>query len=140
MSTKAKVITIISITLVLALTLFIYFRFFFVYSSGVNAGDINYFQRQGIVFKTYEGKMIQSGLEQRVQVLGDRQSGGRHVDALLGQARRAALETLHEHPPLARQQPVHRHRSALGGVRRAPFSGTAAGRVDNFSALIYSAL
>ena len=63
MSTKAKVITIISITLVLALTLFIYFRFFFVYSSGVNAGDINYFQRQGIVFKTYEGKMIQSGFK-----------------------------------------------------------------------------
>ena len=63
MSTKAKVITIVSITFVLALTLFIYFRFFFVYSSGVNAGDINYFQRQGIVFKTYEGKMIQSGFK-----------------------------------------------------------------------------
>lgn len=63
MSRKTKVITIVSLVLVLALTLFIYFRFFFVYSSGVNAGDINYFQRQGIVFKTYEGKMIQSGFK-----------------------------------------------------------------------------
>ena len=63
MTTKSKIITIVIITAVLALTLFIFFRFCFVYSSGVNAGDINYFQREGIVFKTYEGKMIQSGFK-----------------------------------------------------------------------------
>ena len=63
MSRKAKIITIISLIAVLALTLFIFFRFCFVYSSGVNAGDINYFQRQGVIFKTYEGKMIQSGFK-----------------------------------------------------------------------------
>ena len=63
MSRKTKIITILSLVVVLALTLFIYFRFCFVYSSGVNAGDINYFQRQGVVFKTYEGKMIQSGFK-----------------------------------------------------------------------------
>ena len=63
MSRKSKVITILSITVVLALTLFVYFRFYFVYSSGVNAGDINYFQQQGVIFKTYEGKMIQSGFK-----------------------------------------------------------------------------
>lgn len=63
MSKKAKVIAIASLTVVLALTLFVYFHFFFVYSSGVNAGDLNYFQRQGVVFKTYEGKMIQSGFK-----------------------------------------------------------------------------
>ncbi len=63
MSRKAKIITIVSLVLVLALTGFLYFRFFFVYSSGVNAGDINYFQREGLVFKTYEGKMIQSGFK-----------------------------------------------------------------------------
>lgn len=63
MSRKTKVITIIALVAVLVLTLFIYFRFFFVYSSGVNAGDINYFQRQGVIFKTYEGKMIQSGFK-----------------------------------------------------------------------------
>lgn len=61
MSRKSKIITIISLTVLIALSVFIYFRFFFVYSTGVNAGDINYFQRQGVVFKTYEGKMIQSG-------------------------------------------------------------------------------
>ncbi len=63
MTTKAKVITIASAVVVVALTAFIYFHFFFVYSNGVNAGDLNYFQRQGVVFKTYEGKMIQSGFK-----------------------------------------------------------------------------
>ena len=63
MTTKNKVITIASLVVVLALTLFIYFHFFFVYSRGVNAGDLNYFQHQGVVFKTYEGKMIQSGFK-----------------------------------------------------------------------------
>ena len=63
MTVKSKIITIIIITAVIALGLFIYFHFCFVYSSGVNAGDINYFQREGVVFKTYEGKMIQSGFK-----------------------------------------------------------------------------
>ena len=63
LSRKNKVITIVALVIVLILTVFIYFRFCFVYSSGVNAGDINYFQRQGVVFKTYEGKMIQSGFK-----------------------------------------------------------------------------
>jgi len=56
-----KAITIISAVLIVALGLFLYFKFWFVYSSGVNEGDINYFQREGFIFKTYEGKMIQSG-------------------------------------------------------------------------------
>ena len=56
-----KVITIIAVVLIVALGGFLYFKFWFVYSSGVNEGDINYFQREGFIFKTYEGKMIQSG-------------------------------------------------------------------------------
>ena len=56
-----KTISIISVVLIVALGLFLYFKFWFVYSSGVNEGDINYFQREGFIFKTYEGKMIQSG-------------------------------------------------------------------------------
>ena len=31
--------------------------------AGVNEGDINYFQKEGFVFKTYEGKMIQTGVK-----------------------------------------------------------------------------
>lgn len=65
-SRKAKIITILSLLVAIALTLFIYFHFFFVYSSGVNAGEINYFQQEGLVFKTYEGKMIQTGFKSAI--------------------------------------------------------------------------
>ena len=63
MSTGGKVFTWISVIAVLGLALFIFFKFCFVYSEGVNEGDINYFQKEGFIFKTYEGKMIQSGLK-----------------------------------------------------------------------------
>lgn len=65
METKAKVIAWSSTITVLAVALFIFFKFCFVYSEGVNEGDINYFQKEGFVFKTYEGKMIQSGLKSK---------------------------------------------------------------------------
>ncbi len=61
MNTSGKIVTTILSLLVLALAGFVYFKFFFVYSEGTNEGDINYFQREGFVFKTYEGKMIQTG-------------------------------------------------------------------------------
>ena len=63
MNTAGKVITWTSVVAVLALAGFIFFKFCFVYSEGVNEGDINYFQKEGFVFKTYEGKMIQTGLK-----------------------------------------------------------------------------
>jgi len=63
MSRKSKIVTILSTLVVIGLAVFIYFHFFFVYSSGVNAGNINYIQREGIIFKTYEGKMIQTGFK-----------------------------------------------------------------------------
>ena len=63
MSTKGKVITWSSVIAVLALAGFIFFKFCFVYAEGVNEGDINYFQKEGFIFKTYEGKMIQTGLK-----------------------------------------------------------------------------
>ena len=63
MRTTGKVVTWTSVIAVLALAAFIYFKFCFVYSEGVNEGDINYFQKEGWIFKTYEGKMIQTGLK-----------------------------------------------------------------------------
>jgi hypothetical protein len=61
MRTTGKIVTTIVSLLLLVLAGFVYFRFFFVYSEGTNEGDINYFQREGFIFKTYEGKMIQTG-------------------------------------------------------------------------------
>ena len=61
MKTGGKIATTVVTLLLLGLAVFIYVKFFFVYSEGTNEGDINYFQREGFIFKTYEGKMIQTG-------------------------------------------------------------------------------
>ena len=63
METKGKVITWASVIIVLVLAIFCYFKFCFVFAEGVNDGDVNYFQKEGYIFKTYEGKMIQTGLK-----------------------------------------------------------------------------
>ncbi len=65
MTTKAKVVTWITVIILLLAAGFIYVKWCFVYSEGVNEGDINYFQKEGYIFKTYEGKMIQSGYNSR---------------------------------------------------------------------------
>ena len=65
MNVGGKIITILSTLAVLVLVVVVYVKFFFVYSQGVNEGDINYFQYEGFVFKTYEGKMIQTGYSSR---------------------------------------------------------------------------
>jgi flagellar basal body-associated protein FliL len=39
-----------------------YVRYFWVFGTGVKAGELNYVVHKGILFKTYEGKMIQTGI------------------------------------------------------------------------------
>ena len=61
MATKGKIIGWTPAIILIVLAGFIYVKFCFVYSEGINEGDINYFQKEGFIFKTYEGKMIQTG-------------------------------------------------------------------------------
>ena len=42
-----------------------YFRFYFVFGEGVKSGELNYVVKEGIIFKTYEGKLIQSGIRSK---------------------------------------------------------------------------
>ena len=65
MKVGGKIIAALVSLLIAALAVFVYVKFFFVYSQGVNEGDINYFQNEGFIFKTYEGKMIQTGYNSR---------------------------------------------------------------------------
>ncbi len=51
--------------LAVGLALFLYFRFWFVFGEGVKSGELNYVVRKGVIFKTYEGKLIQSGIRSR---------------------------------------------------------------------------
>ena len=74
MTTSGKILTWTTVIAVLALAGYIFIKFFFVYAEGVNEGDINYFQKEGYIFKTYEGKMIQSGLKSAKGVTGSIQS------------------------------------------------------------------
>lgn len=53
--------------LLLALVIFFYWRFYFVFAEGTKAGQLNTFQKKGIIFKTFEGKIIQSGFKANVQ-------------------------------------------------------------------------
>ena len=62
MTLKAKIISAISAVAVLALAGIIFFKFYFVFGEGVKAGDLNQVMYKGYVFKTYEGRLIQTGL------------------------------------------------------------------------------
>lgn len=60
-----KFLGIIIFIIVLVLGVFIYWRYFYVFGEGVKSGELNYLVKKGYVFKTYEGKLIQSGLRSR---------------------------------------------------------------------------
>ena len=51
--------------LLIAGALFCYFRYYFVFGEGVKSGELNYVVHKGFIFKTYEGKMIQTGYNSR---------------------------------------------------------------------------
>ncbi len=62
---KRRVLTISLAIIAAALAAFIYFRFYFVFGEGVKTGNLNFVVYKGYVFKTYEGKIIQSGFTSR---------------------------------------------------------------------------
>jgi len=56
-----KFLLIFFIVLLLVLAGFFYWRFSFVFAEGTKAGVLNTIQKKGFIFKTYEGKIIQTG-------------------------------------------------------------------------------
>ncbi len=58
-----KVVTIgIIVILIVAASIF-WWRHYFVFGEGVKAGDLNFLVRKGYVFKTWEGRLIQTGFK-----------------------------------------------------------------------------
>jgi len=49
-----------------------WWNYFYVFGEGVKSGELNYVVKKGNIFKTYEGKLIQSGL--RSKAVGSVQS------------------------------------------------------------------
>ena len=62
-SKRVTLISLISILLLLGLGGWIFYKYGYVYSEGTDTGELNYFSYEGVVFKTYEGKVIQTGLK-----------------------------------------------------------------------------
>jgi hypothetical protein len=58
-----KYVKIGALILVIVLSAVIYWRYFFVFSEGVKAGNLNYFEKKGFVFKTWEGRLVQEGFQ-----------------------------------------------------------------------------
>ena len=63
MSTKGKIITWLVAILLVAGALTVYFKFYFVFGEGVKAGELNQIVYKGWVWKTYEGRLIQTGFK-----------------------------------------------------------------------------
>lgn len=63
-----KVGLIAGILLLIAFAVFFYLRFYFVFGDGVKAGELNQFTLKGVVFKTYEGRIIQAGFKSGANV------------------------------------------------------------------------
>lgn len=59
---KSKTGLVIGLIVVLVLAGFLYYRYYFVFGEGVKAGQLNYFVKKGYVFKTNEGRLIQTGI------------------------------------------------------------------------------
>ncbi len=63
MKVGAKILTIVIIVLLLAATAFFYIKYYFVFGTGVKAGELNQIVYKGWVWKTYEGRLIQTGFK-----------------------------------------------------------------------------
>jgi len=61
-----KILTTAAVILVLSLVIFFYVRYSFVFGEGSKAGELNFFVKKGYIFKTYEGRLIQSGYRSKV--------------------------------------------------------------------------
>ena len=61
MKKSGKIILGIGIVALVAFAVWFVIKFYFVFGSGVKAGELNLFVYKGYVFKTYEGRLIQAG-------------------------------------------------------------------------------
>jgi len=50
---------------VVTLIVLFWWKYYFVFGEGVKSGELNYVVRKGYLFKTYEGKLIQSGIRSK---------------------------------------------------------------------------
>lgn len=64
---KRRILSILAIVALLVVIGFVYYRYYFVFGDGTKAGTMNYFVHKGYMFKTYEGRLIQTGIRTPTQ-------------------------------------------------------------------------
>jgi hypothetical protein len=60
-----KILRWIGIMFILTLIIIFWWKYYFVFGEGVKSGELNYVVKKGNIFKTYEGKLIQSGFRSK---------------------------------------------------------------------------
>jgi hypothetical protein len=64
---RGRVLTILFLVVAAVIIGVVYYRYYFVFGEGTKAGSMNYFVKKGYMFKTYEGRLIQSGIRSQTQ-------------------------------------------------------------------------
>ncbi len=60
-----KFLRIFLLISLLVISFIIWWNYFYVFGEGVKSGELNYVVKKGNLFKTYEGKLIQSGFRSK---------------------------------------------------------------------------
>lgn len=60
-----KFMRIFLLIIILVLGFIFWWNYFYVFGEGVKSGELNYVVKKGNIFKTYEGKLIQSGFKSK---------------------------------------------------------------------------
>ena len=60
-----KFMTFFFLLILLIAGIWIWWNYYYVFGEGVKSGELNYVVKKGNVFKTYEGKLIQSGFRSK---------------------------------------------------------------------------
>ena len=60
-----KFLRLFLVAIILVGGIIVWWRYFYVFGEGVKSGELNYVVKKGNIFKTYEGKLIQSGFRSK---------------------------------------------------------------------------
>ena len=66
MNRMKKILRNFVIVFIILLSIGFWWRYYFVFGEGVKAGNLNFFVKKGMIFKTYEGRLIQDGFKSTI--------------------------------------------------------------------------
>ena len=60
-----KILRWLLVIFIVTIAVVVWWKYYFVFGEGVKSGELNYVVKKGNLFKTYEGKLIQSGFRSK---------------------------------------------------------------------------